>query len=120
MDTITLCDLEVQYRVGVSDEERARPQRLLLTLELRRDFSAAATADDLRATIDYDALAQWLKGFGDGRQWKLIERLAVDIAEAVLRTFKPDAVSVEVKKFVLPQARFVSVRLTRTRTQAER
>lgn len=117
MDVISIRDLEVHYRVGVPDEERAQPQRLLLTLELHRDFSAAAAADDLRATIDYHAVAEWLKGFGDGRQWKLIERLAVEIAEAVLQQFQPQAVSVEVKKFVLPQARFVSVRVMRARSQ---
>ena len=40
MDTITLTDLEVHYRVGVPDAERAQPQRLLLTIEMQRDFTA--------------------------------------------------------------------------------
>jgi dihydroneopterin aldolase len=39
MDTITLSDLEVQYHIGVTEEERARPQRLLLTLNLTHDFN---------------------------------------------------------------------------------
>ena len=60
MDTIVIKDLEVFYRVGVSEEERAKPQRLLLTIELTRDFSAAAENDDLRATIDYHALTERL------------------------------------------------------------
>ena len=31
MSKITIVDLEVFYRVGVTDEERAKPQRLLVT-----------------------------------------------------------------------------------------
>ena len=51
--------------------------------------------------------------FGDKQSWKLIEKLAADIADMVLAEFKPAAVSVEVKKFIIPQARFISVALTR-------
>ena len=60
MDKITICDLEVFYRVGVPDRERAQTQRLLLTVEIMREISSAATSDDLAATIDYDAVAQRL------------------------------------------------------------
>ena len=42
-------------------------------------------------------------------RWKLIEKLAADIADAILAGFKPASVTVEVKKFVIPQARHVSV-----------
>ena len=38
MDTITLTDLEVHYRVGVPDAERTQPQRLLLNIEMQHDF----------------------------------------------------------------------------------
>jgi dihydroneopterin aldolase len=115
MDRITINELEVFYRVGVPDAERARPQRLLLTVEMDHDFTAAATTDDLKHTVDYFAVAQRLKGFGRRRSWKLIEKLAHDIAQLVLREFKPAAVRVEVKKFILPETRFVAVSVERKR-----
>ena len=112
-DTITLVDLEVHYHVGVPDAERAQPQRLLLTVEMQRDFTSAAASDDLRETIDYYAVSRRLLTFGEGRSWKLIEKLAGDIAALVLAEFGAEAVSVEVKKFIIPETRYVSVRMTR-------
>lgn len=109
MSKITIADLEVYYCVGVSDEERAQPQRLLLTVEMFFDFTGAAAGDRLIRTIDYFAVSQHLLKFGEGRSWKLIERVAVNVASLVLTEFKPQAVTVEVKKFVIPQARYVSV-----------
>jgi dihydroneopterin aldolase len=106
---ISIVDLEVFYRVGVPDAERAQPQRLLLTVELEADFAAAAKSDSIAATIDYFAVTERLLKFGAGREWKLIEKLAADLAETVLQEFQPRAVLVEVKKFVIPQARHVSV-----------
>ena len=115
MAKISIIDLEVFYRVGVPDAERAQPQRLLLTVEMESDFSAAAKSDSIADTIDYFAVTQRLLKFGDGKSWKLIEKLAADIADAILSEFKPQSVAVEVKKFVIPQARRVSVSLTKVR-----
>ncbi|MGA2800932.1 MAG: dihydroneopterin aldolase [Verrucomicrobiota bacterium] len=115
MSKISIVDLEVFYRVGMPDEERAKPQRLLLTVEMDCDFSAAAKSDDIRDTVDYFAVSQRLLKFGDGRSWKLIEKLAADIANMILSKFKPKSVTVEVKKFPIPQARHVSVVVARKR-----
>ena len=115
MTKISIVDLEVFYRVGVPEAERAQPQRLLLTLELETDFSAAAQTDAIADTIDYFAVTQRLLNFGAGQEWRLIEKLAADIADLVLAEFKPTAVAVAVKKFIIPQARHVSVTLTRRR-----
>ena len=41
MDQIIIQDLEVFYRVGVPKRERAKPQRLLLTVQLEHDFGPA-------------------------------------------------------------------------------
>jgi len=113
MDRITINELEVFYCVGVPEEERAKPQRLLLTVEMEHAFTAAAHEDELSATIDYFAVCQRLLRFGDGMHWKLIETLAVDIAQMILDEFGPRSVTVEVKKFVIPQAKYVSTRVTR-------
>ena len=113
MGKISIVDLEVFYRVGVPDAERAQPQRLLLTVELESDFTAAAKSDGIADTIDYFAVTQRLLKFGEGREWKLIEKLAADIADLVLKEFRPQAVAVEVKKFIIPQARYVCVSLRR-------
>jgi dihydroneopterin aldolase len=115
MSRISIVDLEVFYRVGVTEAERAEPQRLLITVDLDFDFSIASSSDRLERTIDYFQVAQELLKFGEHRTWKLLEKLAVDTADLVLAKFKPQAVTVEVKKFVIPQAKFVSVSLTRSR-----
>jgi dihydroneopterin aldolase len=114
MSKITIVDLEVFLNVGVSDEERAKPQRLLLTVDMEFDFSAAALTDRLARTIDYFAVVQRLLKYGEGRSWKLIEKLASEVADDVLGQFQPQAVTVEVKKFAIPQAKYVSVSLTRS------
>jgi 7,8-dihydroneopterin aldolase/epimerase/oxygenase len=116
MSKISIVDLEVFLHVGVTDEERATSQRLLLTVDMEFDFSAAAMNDRLTKTIDYFAVAQRLLKHGEGRSWKLIEKLANDVADLILAEFQPQAVAVEVKKFPLPQAKYVSVGLVKSRS----
>lgn len=116
MSKISIVDLEVFYCVGVTDEERATPQRLLLTVDMAFDFSSAALSDRIERTIDYYAVAQMLLKHGEGRSWKLLEKLVSNLCDIILAEFKAQAVSVVVKKFVIPEARYVSVQLTRSRT----
>ncbi len=113
MDTITITNLEVFYRVGVPDEERERPQKLLVTIAMEKDVAQAAETDDIGDTIDYYAVSRQLLNFGEGKTWRLIEKLASDIAELTVREFGAVSATVEVKKFVLPVAEHVSVRVTR-------
>lgn len=112
---ISIVDLEVFYHVGVPEAERAQPQRLLLTIHLAFDFSAAAISDRIEDTVNYQAMTDDLLRFGDGRSWKLIEKLAADVANLLLEKYKGESVSVEVKKFIIPQARYVGVLLTKAR-----
>src|SRR5437870_822967 len=115
MSKITIVDLEVSYSIGVTDEERAKPQRLLITVDLSFDFSSASVSDRIEKTINYYELSQDLLKYGDGRSWKLLERLVANVADHLLAKYKPQTVTVEIKKFSVPQARYVSVSLTRAR-----
>ena len=116
MDRINICDLEVFYRVGVPEEERAKPQRLLVTVNLAHRLDDAAATDELAKTIDYHAVTQRLLRFGEGREWKLIETVAEDIARTIMDEYAAASVSVEVKKFIIQQARYVSVQIVRSRS----
>lgn len=113
MDTILISDLEVMYRVGVTSAERGKPQRLLVSVELETDFRRAAETDRLGETIDYQSVCDRLSRFGEGREWQLIETLSVEMAELLLAEYSVRRVVIELKKFVIPQARFVGVRITR-------
>jgi dihydroneopterin aldolase len=116
MDTITISELEVHYRIGVPDDERSKPQRLLITVEIELDFTNAAKTDELSRTIDYYAITRRLLRFGDDRSWRLLETLAVDVAQMILAEYSPARVSVEVRKFIIPETRHVSVRISRSRS----
>jgi len=113
MDQISIRELTVFFHIGVTAQERANQQRLTLTVEMDRDFSNIG--DDVAQTIDYQAVSQRLLDFGRGRSWKLIETLATELAETILRDYKPSRVTVEVRKFIIPQARDVCARVTRLR-----
>src|SRR5947207_13750764 len=84
MSKVSIVDLEVFYCVGVSDEEREKPQRLLLTIELSFDFSSASVSDRIEKTINYYTVATELLKFGENRSWRLLERLAGSIADMLL------------------------------------
>lgn len=111
MGTITIQELEVFYCVGVTPDERRLPQRLLLTVQLEQDIRAAAASDDLRLTVDYAEVVRRLSDWGSGRSWRLLESVAVEIADVLLRDYPEiQAVEVEVRKFILPHTRHVAVR----------
>src|SRR5687767_12776049 len=106
-------DLGVLCRIGVPDEERANAQRLLITVEMQGDFSRACLSDDILATANYYDVSRRIVDLCQNRSYKLIERLAYEIAEMILTEFNSENVTVEVKKFILSDARYVSFKLSR-------
>ena len=74
---------------GVTEEERAKPQRLLVTVDMSLDFSSASMSDRIEKTINYQHVAEGLLKFGEERSWKLLEKLVANIADWILDEFKP-------------------------------
>ena len=85
-DKIAIKDLELHFHVGVPEEERSEPQKLLITIEMTLDLGPSGATDNLAETIDYYAVSQAVKTLGQARRWKLIEALADDICQLVLTT----------------------------------
>ncbi len=112
-DEIRIEELEIFARVGVSEDERAAPQRLTVSLTLQPRHRFVELADDLARTVDYAAVCAEVERFIAGREDKLIETLAQKIADHLLERFTVVRVEVELRKFILPQTKYVAVRLAR-------
>lgn len=114
-DEIRIEELELMARVGVPEEERAQPQRLVVILTLQPQSSFAKLGDDLARTVDYALVCEELRRFVAGRRANLIETLAHEMAEHLLREFELVRVELELRKFILPETRYVAVRVVRER-----
>ena len=112
-DQIRIEELELMARVGVPKEERAQLQRLTVSITLQPPHPFRDLGDDLARTIDYAAVCEEVRRFVAGRQDKLIETLAHEMAEHLLRRFNFARIDLELRKFILPETRYVAVRVTR-------
>ncbi len=115
-DEIRIEELELFARVGVPEEERAAPQRLTVSLTLEPRQAFHDLGDDLARAVDYAAVCAELQRFVAGRQDKLIETLAHEMAEHLLGRFAIARVELELRKFILPETRYVAVRVAREST----
>lgn len=113
-DVIRINGLEVAARVGVPDEERSAPQKLVIDALLEADFRGLG--DDLAATTDYAAVAEWIEKKCAQGEIRLLETLAEELAAGLLRDFpKIGAVEIGIRKFILPRTESVAVRVRRER-----
>ncbi|TGE36461.1 dihydroneopterin aldolase [Desulfosporosinus fructosivorans] len=116
-DVIHLRGLEFYAYHGALPEEQVLGQRFLIDMDLFSDLSQAGSSDRVEDTIHYGEVYQVIKTCVTGERHQLVERLAEDIAQRVLRQFSCTSVRVEVHK---PQApipgifRDVSVEIWRT------
>jgi len=112
-DCISIEQLEVFARVGVTESERGFPQRLTLTISVWPDKSFDNLEDDIAQTANYSAICAAARDFTRDSSTKLVETLAAQLASHLLQIFPIRKVCVELRKFVLPDAKHVSVILTR-------
>jgi 7,8-dihydroneopterin aldolase/epimerase/oxygenase len=100
-DRIELRGLTVRGQHGVFDHERADGQDFVVDITVWIDLVDAAASDDLADTYDYGVLAQRAAAIIAGPARNLIETIAAEIAEDVMKDQRVHAAEVTVHK---PQA----------------
>ena len=121
--TLSIVDLELLCQIGVPDEERAQPQKILCTAVFPvPDFKKAAQNDSLEHTVNYYDLCQLLQKTAKQKERKLIETLAADLAHSAFVVFPIPWIDLELKKFILPETRHISfqARFLRPRSKIPR
>lgn len=116
-DWIEIRGLQVESRIGVPDTERAEPQRLLVDVRMQPLRSFSTMPDEISATVDYFAVSERIKSLAATRPRQLIETLADEVADTVLRGFAVDRVEVTIRKFILPDTEHVAVHCVRERNR---
>ena len=117
-DEIRIEELELMARVGVPDEERAHPQRLVVSLVLQPRENFADLADELVRAVDYAVVGEEARRFVASRQDRLIETVAHELAVFLLGRFPLVRVELELRKFVLPGTKYVAARVVRAAAAA--
>ncbi len=112
-DRIHIEQLEVFARVGVPEIEREKPQRLTVSITLWPKQDTRDLEDQIDRTVNYSAVAEAARNFVRVQSVNLIETLADRLAMHLLKTFPTQKVTVELRKFPLEDAEYVSVTVTR-------
>jgi dihydroneopterin aldolase len=113
-DWIHIEELEVSTHIGVPDEERAAPQRLTASISFWPYHEAGDVADKIENAINYSHVVEETKNFVRDQSVNLIETLADRLAMHLLKNFRMQRVTIELRKFPLEDAKYVSVTVTRT------
>ena len=92
---VELAALEIPGRHGVEPEEREREQPFLYDLELEL---AEPEDDRIEDTVDYREVVELVRGVSASNQFRLLEALAVALADALLERFPLQRARVRVRK----------------------
>jgi 7,8-dihydroneopterin aldolase/epimerase/oxygenase len=113
-DQIHIEQLEISTCIGVPEKERATPQRLTVSISFWPYRQTRDLADKIDQTVNYSAVAEETKRFVRDQSVNLIETLADRLATHLLKSFSIQKVAIELRKFVLEDAKYVSVTVTRS------
>lgn len=97
-DWIRLRQMRLYGYHGVYPEERERGQIFEVDVELGIDLSRAAASDALEDAVDYVAVHRAVAQIVTGPPHMLLEALAGEIADGLLRQFPVAQVTVRVRK----------------------
>jgi FolB domain-containing protein len=113
-DEIHIEHLEVSSVIGVSEHERKTPQRLTINISFWPFLETRDMKDKIGHTINYAIVAEETQRFVHDQAVNLIETLADGLAAHLLKKFPIQKITVEVRKFPLEHAKYVSAIITRS------
>ena len=118
MDCIKLSNIRCYGYTGYLPEEQTLGQWFEVDLTIWLDLSRAGESDDLSDTMDYRQTIETVKHLVKTSKCALIEKLVVNIANAILEFDKVEQVQVQLSKPGAPIPDFggkITLEVTRSR-----
>lgn len=114
MDKILIQGLDVNAIIGILPHEREFEQPLKLDITLFLPLQGCARSGDLSLSINYAEVCSRVTTFIRERKAELIETLAEEVCQYILKTFKPQAVTLSIiKTRAVVNTQGVGVEITR-------
>lgn len=107
-------DLELMAMIGIYDQEKAKPQRIVVNIDL--SVKEGSGDDDISHVVSYEIVVKKVEAIIAEGHINLVETLCERIAESCLTDRRVMAARVRVEKpDIIPNARSVGVEIERTR-----
>ena len=98
MDKVFIKNLQVETIIGIFNWEREVRQVVSIDLVMEFDNKIAAKSDDIEDALDYKKIGKRVSSYVERSKFKLVERLAEQIAKLVLKEFPVSSVTISVTK----------------------
>jgi dihydroneopterin aldolase/2-amino-4-hydroxy-6-hydroxymethyldihydropteridine diphosphokinase len=97
-DYIVLTGLKVRCIIGIFDWERKQKQDVLIDLKFPCDTPTASRRDNISDTLNYKKIAKTTISFVEKSRYQLIETLAQNLADLLLKGFNLREIHLSVSK----------------------
>jgi dihydroneopterin aldolase/2-amino-4-hydroxy-6-hydroxymethyldihydropteridine diphosphokinase len=111
MERIILEEISVRAHLGVTEKERAKKQKILVTVSVVPDLRTKSLNDSIDNTINYSFVRCDIINIIKKDRFKLIETAAEKIAAYIKNKYPVKNITVVIKKFPYKDTKFVAFEL---------
>lgn len=98
MDQIFIKDLLTRGIIGITDEERAKPQDILVNVVIFADIRKAGKTDEVEDSVNYRTIAKRIFAYVEKARRHTVEALASDLADLCLENPAVQKVRIRLEK----------------------
>ena len=98
---IEIKDMSVHCIIGVYDEERLKPQELLITIKCQINLDENQDLDNIDNVTSYADLKSEITDFVSSSKYKTLEKLITELRKVILKKFPIDIQLLEINKIVI-------------------
>ncbi len=114
MNKILLNNARLSCHVGISEKERKDPQTIFIDLVLFIRRKKKSRRESIDNTVDYSMVYKRIKESVKRKKYHLIEEIAEDVADRILREFNVEKIRITVKKpHAMEEVEYAAVEITR-------
>jgi 7,8-dihydroneopterin aldolase/epimerase/oxygenase len=121
MDKIILEGIQLDVKVGTTEQERSLPQPCGLDLALEADLRRSGTSGDLHSSVDYVAVFNCVEKVCTNNTFTLLEEVGHQVCREILDTFRVSEVKLRLRKLrpFSDKLRSVGIELKRKRKDSK-